>query len=69
MSRSTYIYTVQDDEGVVIGAFTVKHELKTALEKHWEIEGLVRVTRTRDGEIGPRAQRVEMNPITLEVAT
>lgn len=65
MSRSTYIYVVQSDEGQVLGAFTVKRELAERLERHPEL-GLVTVTRTRDGNLGDDAQCVELNRWTLE---
>ncbi len=48
MSRSTYIYTVQDPDLNVIAAFTVKHELTRWLWAQREGPSLF-VHRIRDG--------------------
>lgn len=46
MARSTYIYVVMED-GLPIKGFTVKHELKTWVEKNPSLE--YRFFRLRDG--------------------
>lgn len=60
MARSTYIYLVsQVDIGRVIGAFTVKHELVTALAKlgrtvnpkSLDVDGPYDIVRVRDGAL------------------
>ena len=33
MARSTYVYIVRDPDGRILGAFTVKHELRSWLTR------------------------------------
>lgn len=65
MARSTYIWLVQDGDGDVVAAFTVKHELGAWLDKHGPD---FLVSRIRDGNSDPTARPVELNPRTLEPA-
>jgi hypothetical protein len=65
MSRSLYIWLVQDTEGDVVAAFTVKHELGSWLDKNGTN---FLVSRIRDGRADPGARPVELNPTTLEPA-
>lgn len=72
MSRSTYVYIVRDLSGRPTGAFTVKHELATWLERNGhrhpqDFAGLIEVTRHRDGD--PSVPPVTLNPRTLEPAS
>lgn len=67
MSRSSYIYVVFDWKGSLMGAFTVKHELASALsgiDRH--ILDTITVVRTRDGYLMPNSQCVELDVQTLE---
>jgi UTP-glucose-1-phosphate uridylyltransferase len=50
MSRSDYIYVVQDEDNAVIAAFTVKHELESWLKHHRRADMVLRV-RARDQQI------------------
>lgn len=50
MARSSYVYVVQNDEGMPYKAFTVKHELVTYLRRlGGGVEDLAGVVRMRDG--------------------
>lgn len=71
MARSSYIYTVQDSDGSVVAAFTVKHELVTWKSQN---EDPFVITRVRDG--GTRQELwmkfpavVRLDPDTLEPAS
>ncbi len=65
MARSTYVYVVTDEAGVVAAVFTVKHELERWLGLFAHKKGL-RVVRHRDGH--PSVDPVELNRRTLEPA-
>ncbi|MET0415791.1 MAG: hypothetical protein ABW022_07200 [Actinoplanes sp.] len=65
MARATFIWLVQDTQGDVIAAFTVKHELSKWLEAHG-INFLV--SRIKDGLHSRAEQAVQLNPRTLEKA-
>jgi len=65
MARSTYIWFVQDGQGDVVAAFTVKHELTKWLEANGTN---FLVSRIRDGLQAPGERPVELNPRTLERA-
>lgn len=65
MARSLYVWFVQNTEGDVVAAFTVKHELGSWLDKNG-VNFLV--SRIRDGRADPGARPVELNPTTLEPA-
>lgn len=76
MSRSVYIWYVQNSDGNVIAAFTVKHELATWLDRRYgpaEFRNAaacpVLLYRIRDGHIDPDARPVAHNPRTLEPVT
>lgn len=69
MSRSKYVYTVQNGNGLVLGAFTVKHELKRAVDGLLAVSQDIGVTRVRDGYLGEGAHSVVLNPWTLEADT
>lgn len=58
MARSTYVYVVQADSAVV-AAFTVKHELVTALKRHGRggLPGVV-VVRVPDGDFASEGNTV-----------
>jgi len=70
MSRSTYIYVVQakqsswTDEGELIAAFTVKHELCSWL--YWRYDKNITVKRTEDGPVTGNASKtadMELTPL------
>lgn len=63
MARAMHIWLVQDTQGDVVAAFTVKHELGSWLDKHG-VNFLV--SRIQDGRHNPGARPVELNPKTLE---
>lgn len=65
MSRSTYVYVAQTHGLVVIGTWTVKHELASWIEQGDRRARVTLLTRHRDGQ--PWAERVEMDKHTLEV--
>lgn len=66
MSRSTYIWIVQETTGTVVATFTVKHELATWLDLFSHKRHLLAVTRHSDGR--PGVPPVALNPKTLELA-
>lgn len=58
MARSTYVYTVHHDlttGSVLVGAFTVKHEMVTAVQRWIDACGgqpdMLRILRNADGAI------------------
>lgn len=64
MSRSSYVYVVTwAPSGGLIAAFTVKHELKTWLDKRSAVSRLA-ITRLRDGSFD--TEPVELDRETLE---
>jgi hypothetical protein len=70
MARSSYIYVVQNGDGDVVAAFTVKHELVTWQERN---EGRFQITRVRDGGTEQKPWMkypgvVRLNPKTLDPA-
>lgn len=66
MARSSFIYTVQDRQGGIVAAFTVKHELASWLEH--QDDALLQLTRVRDGGHRMNDQPVQLNPETLDPA-
>ena len=55
MARSSYVYVAQNDEGMPIAGFTVKHELVTYLRKRGA-DSVGGVVRLRDGGQGSAAE-------------
>jgi hypothetical protein len=73
MARSSYIYIVQNGDGLVLAAFTVKHELSTWLDQNGgryrnpkSRDDLIGITRIQDGFGYGRAGSVVLSPRTLE---
>jgi hypothetical protein len=74
MARSQYIYVVQREDGGLVAAFTVKHELLSWLTSEpspWLEDGdddeKIYVTRMRDAWAGSRTP-VPLDPNTLQPA-
>lgn len=65
MARATYIWIVQNGEGDIVAAFTVKHELGSWLDANGSDYLVLRI---RDGRWNAAARPVELNPRTLEPA-
>ncbi len=64
MARSSYVYTVNNIEGDLLGGFTVKHELASWLEHRIGHREVV-VWRIRDG-LHHHELAVELDPFTLK---
>jgi hypothetical protein len=69
VSRSTYVYIARDNDGELLGAWTVKYELArwlrdTHRDNPMSRRDLTEVTRLRDND--PGARPVALNPRTLE---
>lgn len=62
MSRSTYVYTVQNHALHVVAAFTVKWELAVWLRRQQDPEGYT-VIRIKDGHHGDIGHRMDVTEL------